>query len=225
MEQLAPPPSALPRRYTKAEFRLISDSTDQLLDYWDGIITDRAGNPIQFGASGLVLDMAGATPNHGRVGSNVNRAVGNRLDGGPCEVLDSSVQVRIGHEGRCAHPDVTVCCEALRMDPDESAGPVILNPKLVFEVLSPSTQNYDTTRKADGYREIASLQEYVFVWQDQPRVETYYRSADGVWSIGGAVTDLAGSVRLRSVGIELPLVELYARVTFPPAAGLAALPG
>ena len=215
MEQLAPPPSPTPRRYTLEEYGRVCDTTDQLLDYWEGVITDRAGNPIQFDVAGEVLDMAGATPDHGRIAANISGELRQRFKGGPCEVMDASIQVRIGNQGRRAHPDVTACCEALEMDPDTSAGPVILNPRLVFEVLSPSTQNYDTKRKADGYREVRALQEYVFVWQDEPRVETFYRSADGVWSIGGAVTDLAGSVRLRSVGVELPLAEVYARVVFP----------
>jgi Uma2 family endonuclease len=215
MEQLAPPPSSGPRRYTPAEYRRICDSTDQLLDYWEGIITDRTGKPIQFSLSGEVLDMAGATPDHGRIGANISGELRQRCKGGPCEVLDSSVAVKLGQRRKNAHPDVTVCCEEVRLDETSDAGPVILNPKLVFEVLSPSTQNYDMTRKADGYREIESLQEYVFVWQDEPRVETFYRSAEGVWLIGGAVTDLAASVRLRSVGLELPLAEVYARVKFP----------
>ena len=192
MEQPIPTPTV--RRYTLAEYGRLCDQTDQRLDYWDGVIVDRNGNPVQFGPLGDILDMAGAMPNHGRIVANVSGEMRNRLKGGPCEVLDSSVQVRIGTEGRHAHPDVTVCCEPLQMDPDSDAGPAILNPRLVFEVLSPSTQNYDTTRKADGYRDVASLQEYVFVWQDEPRVATYYRSADGVWSFGPTETDLAKSI-------------------------------
>ncbi len=217
MEQLAPPPPPAPRRYTPQEYRRICDSTDVKLDWWDGIITDRAGNPLAFGPLGDVLDMAGATPDHGRIASSVNRELGNRLKGGPCGVMDSSVQVRLGPTGRGAHPDVLVCCGELQLDAESATGPVVLNPRLVVEVLSPSTEHYDRTRKADGYRDIESLQEYVFVVQGEPRVEVYHRSADGVWSFGPTVTDPAASVHLRSVGVDLPMAEVYAGVVFPPA--------
>ena len=56
----------------------------------------------------------------------------------------------------------------------------------------------------------------MLISQDEPRVETFYRNADGVWSFGPTVTDLAGSVHLRSIGVDLPLAEVYARVAFPP---------
>ena len=163
-----------------------------------------------------MLEVAGSTLEHGRIAANVGGEVGNRLKGRPCGVLDSSVQIRLGSSGRHAHPDVTVVRDPVQMDVDTPIGPVLVNPRLVFEVLSPTTENYDRTRKADRYREIESLQEYVFVWQDQPRVETYYRNVDGVWSIGGAATDLAGPVRLRSIDVDLPLGEVYARMAFPP---------
>lgn len=221
MEQLAPPTPSSPRRYTPAEYRRICDSTEQLLDYWDGIITDRAGNPIQFNVAGEVLDMAGATPDHGRIASNLSREVGNRLKGGPCETLDASVKIRLGSSKKNAHPDVTVCCDGVQLDEESDRSPVILNPRLVFEVLSPMTLNYDTTKKADGYRAIESLQEYVFVWQNEPRVQAQWRETDGGWVIGDVATGLSGSVRLRSIGVELPLAEVYARVTFPPEATVA----
>ena len=218
MEQVIPPPTAAARRYTPAEYLRISDATDQRLDYWDGVILDRNGNPVQFGPRGEVLDMAGASPNHGLISSNVGGEVRSRLKGTPCDVRDGSVQVRLGPGGRGAHPDVVVCCGEVQLDPESRTGPVILNPRLVFEVFSPSTEVYDRLRKAEGYRAIESLQEYVFVSQDEPRVETYYRSTDGVWSFGPTVTDPAASVHLRSVGVDLPLAEVYARVAFPPPA-------
>jgi Uma2 family endonuclease len=222
MEQAIPAPTL--RRYTPEEYRQICERTDQRLDYWEGIVTDQAGSPIQFDPLGEVLDMAGAQPEHGLIAMNIGGELRGRLKGGPCQVLDASIQVRLGRTDRHAHPDVTVCCDELQMDDDSPGGPAILNPKIVFEVLSPSTESYDRKRKTEGYRQIDALQEYVLVDQDEPRVETYYRSADGVWSFGPTVTDMAGSVHLRSIGVDLPMAEVYARIKFPAVSPFAAIP-
>ncbi len=215
MEQSIAPSSS--RRYTLAEYDRICDGTDARLDYWEGVITDREGTPITFDPAGRVLDMAGASPDHGRIEQNIAAEVRLRLRGTPCEGFGPSVQVRLGRQRLYAHPDYTVVCGEVQLDPDQRNGRSIPNPRLVFEVLSPSTQDYDRNAKAEGYREVASLQEYVLVSQDRPRVEVFYRSADDVWSFGRPVTDLSASVHLRSVDVDLPMAEVYARVVFPPA--------
>jgi Uma2 family endonuclease len=91
-----------------------------------------------------------------------------------------------------------------------------VNPRLLVEVLSPSTELRDRTRKAEAFRQVPSLQANLLISQEEPRVEPYYRSSDGIWSFGTAVTDPGGIVPLPWIGIELPMAEVYARVVVPP---------
>ncbi len=188
-----------PSRYTVEDYFRLEAATDERLEFRDG----------------QVVAMSGGSVNHSRIAHNIGREMGNRLTGTPCEAFEAELRVRITRRTEYSHPDVTVVCGGTLIDPDDALGETVLNPRLVFEVLSPSTELYDRTRKADGYRDVESLQEYVLVSQQQPRAETFYRNVDGVWSIGPTVAGLNGVVRLRSVGIELPLAEVYARVSFP----------
>ena len=90
-----------------------------------------------------------------------------------------------------------------------------MNPRLIVEVLSPSTEAYDRGDKFDGYREIESLEEYVLVSQVSPHVQTFLRQKDGMW-LFGASAGIDAIAKLVSLGVELPLREVYAQVEFPP---------
>ena len=91
----------------------------------------------------------------------------------------------------------------------------LVNPRVLFEILSDSTEKYDRSTKMSHYMQIDSLQEYVLVSQSQPRVEVYQRRSDGKWNYSDA-SGLTSSITLESVGITLPLSEIYLRVEFPP---------
>src|SRR5262249_48363247 len=123
-------------------------------------------------------------------------------------------RVRIQGFERTAYPDVTVVCGPIQYDPDDKAGHTILNPRVIIEVLSPSTEAYDRGDKAAAYREIASLEEYVLVSQPEPGVKTYLRQNDGTWSLASFSGMKAGAT-VRSIQIDLPLAEVYAQVEFP----------
>jgi Uma2 family endonuclease len=90
-----------------------------------------------------------------------------------------------------------------------------LNPTVVVEVLSPSTELYDRGKKFALYREIPALREYVLVSQSEPRVETFFRRDDGGWAFG-PFSGLDAIARLLSVEVELPLAQVYEGVIFPP---------
>ena len=113
------------------------------------------------------------------------------------------------------HPDVTVICGDAELDPDDARGETIVNPRLIVEVLSPSTEAYDRAKKFRRLMRRPSLQEYVLVAQDEPWVESLYRHPDGVWRMIPAF-GLDQSIRLESIGVDLPLAEVYAGVKFPP---------
>jgi Uma2 family endonuclease len=95
----------------------------------------------------------------------------------------------------------------------------LLNPRIVVEVLSPSTELYDRAKKLLKYFQITSLQEYVLVAQTEPRIDTYFRHPDGSWAFSIAI-GIEGLLTPRSLGVSIPLKEIYAGITFPPQSEL-----
>lgn len=163
--------------------------------------------------AGEVIDMSGGSLEHSLIIANTIRGLGNRLEGSGCRVFDSNLRVRIAPKLRYAYPDVTVICNDPQIDPDDPSRTTVINPRLVVEVLSPSTELYDRGKKFRRYLELESLQEYVMVTQVAPRVESLFRQQDGTWLLSFA-RQLDLMVRLRSLNIELPLREVYAGLTF-----------
>ncbi len=135
--------------------------------------------------NGEIVAMAGADWEHEVVKSTLARRVGNALEanGRPCVALVSDTRVRIDETGLHAYPDITVVCG--RPDFDRThAPPTLLNPQVIFEVLSPSTEAYDRGAKAGHYRQRASLMEYVLVSSTERSVEVLRRDEGGWWKTG-----------------------------------------
>jgi Uma2 family endonuclease len=109
------------------------------------------------------------------------------------------------------YPDLTVTCETPRFDETRLA--TLINPTLVVEVLSPSTERADRGIKFDCYRTLLSLNAYVMVYQDEPRIDVYTRQPDGAWRYETA-KGLTSTLQLAVVGCDLRLAEVYARVRF-----------
>lgn len=108
------------------------------------------------------------------------------------------------------YPDVVIACDgAFEDDQDDT----LLNPIVVFEVLSHSTEAYDRGKKFAAYQTLASLQEYLLVSQDQPRIEHFIRQPHGDWTLK-VIESLEGTVHILSVPVALPLARVYARVHF-----------
>ena len=164
---------------------------------------------------GEILAMAGATRVHVSIAGNVYFALRLRLKGKPCVPYTSDLRIRLPDRPRFVYPDVTVICGDPLADPDDPTGETYLNPRLIVEVLSPTTERYDRRDKFDRYRQVESFREYVLVAQDAARVETYYRATDGTWAFDVAAgTDAVAQIR--SLKVDLPLAEVYANVSFPP---------
>ena len=163
---------------------------------------------------GEVFAMAGGTFEHSRIIANVIRELGTRLKGTPCGVQDSNLRVRVARTTLYAYPDASVLCGEPAFDPLDSRRMTLTNPALLVEVLSPTTESWDRGGKFDNYRQIDSLREYVMVSWDAARVETYLRQPDGRWLFAAAL-GLAATARLESIGVELPLAEVYGGVTLP----------
>jgi Uma2 family endonuclease len=125
---------------------------------------------------GLILGMAGGTPDHARLAMAVGTLLSGQLDGKRCAVFSEALRVRATATGFAGYPDVTVVCDALARDPDDRN--TITNPSLVVEVLSPSTAEYDRGEKFRHYQTMDSLQHVVFVAYDSPQIEVWTRSTD-----------------------------------------------
>ncbi len=161
---------------------------------------------------GEMFAMSGASRQHNRISSNLNGELHNRLRDSPCETYGSDMRVRVSKTGLYTYPDLSITCDNPQFADDQVD--TLLTPKVLFEILSDSTEKYDRSTKMSHYMQIDSLQEYVLVSQSEPRVEVYQRSSDGTW-IYRQARDLAASITLESVGITLPLSEIYLRVEFP----------
>lgn len=174
--------------------------------------------------AGEVFAMAGGTVNHSRVKTNVTLSIGSALlkKGGGCLPFDSDLRVKVSQTGLRTYPDLTVICGPVETDPEDDRAETAINPTLIVEVLSDSTERYDRGTKFNHYQTVATLKQYVLVSQDQPLVETYLRQPDGTWQYA-AVAGLDAVASLLSLDIALPLAELYMGVTFPPAPPLSLL--
>lgn len=166
---------------------------------------------------GEILLMAGGSANHSLITVNVLGELRSRLKGKPCRVFDSNLRILIPHKTLYTYPDATVVCGPIQYDSRDSSNGTALNPRLIVEVLSPSTEAYDRGDKFDSYREIESLQEFVLVSQISPHIQTFVRQKEGMW-LFGAFGGIDAIAKLRSLEIELPLREAYAGVEFPPPA-------
>lgn len=157
--------------------------------------------------------MSGGTFAHSRINLNVGATLNAALKDDPFTTLDSNMRVRIGRQEDYVYPDISVVCGPPQFDPDDLKKTTIINPRLVVEVLSDSTESYDRGAKFDLYRQVPSLEEYILVSQREPLIETFLRQADGAW-LFNAWKGAEATVIVRSLNITLPLAEIYSRVEF-----------
>lgn len=155
--------------------------------------------------NGDVVAMAGADPRHSALTMRLGAALGSRLRGRPCLVHASDLRVRVDETGLYAYPDLVVVC-----GPHELADTkprTLLNPKVIVEVLSATTAEYDRGAKFAHYQRRASLEEYVLVGCPERRVEHYRRLPTGQWLL--TVVEGDGVVPFPGLDLEVPLGELY----------------
>lgn len=185
------------RTHTFADYLVLEAASDTRHEYLDGEI----------------FDMAGGTVEHGALAANAIVALAGQLRGRPCRVLTSDVRVRVLTTGLATYPDVSVVCGAIERDPEDAN--TVVNPILIVEVLSDSTEAYDRGEKFAHYRRLPSLRDYLLVSQHEPLVEHYSRNDDESWTLRDVRPP--DVVRL-SIGGELSVAEVYADPLAPPAA-------
>jgi len=157
---------------------------------------------------GAIQAMAGETIKHGLLISNTLYWVRDRIrkDKKPCKTFGGDVKIAIEQANSFLYPDVFVVCGEI--DDAKNPNQAIKNPKLIIEVLSESTQQYDQTHKFRLYRSNPDFEEYVMIHQEQAIVESFVRMADDQWQIR-TFLGLEEEVEFKSIGIRIRMKDLY----------------
>lgn len=158
--------------------------------------------------NGQIVAMSGASFAHNFITANTANQLYNQLIDGECQVATSDMRVKVTEIDSYFYPDVVVVCGAPRAEDDTFD--TLLNPTLIVEVLSPSTESYDRGEKFEHYQQIASLKDYILISQDEVHVEYYYRQ-ENEW-LQTEFQGLEDVLSLLSIGCELRLSDIYRRV-------------
>jgi Uma2 family endonuclease len=175
---------------TLDDFLNAAQATDERLEFVDG----------------RIVAMGGASLPHNLIVHNLNGILYGQLRGKPCSTVSQAMFVMVDRADNTFLPDVAVYrgnAEVVHKHLD-----LLLNPTVLMEVLSPSTADYDHGNKWANYRRIPSLQEYVLLSQDVPRLERFVRQGDGFW-LFSEIEGLEAEVSLNSIGVTLKLAEVY----------------
>jgi Uma2 family endonuclease len=162
--------------------------------------------------NGRMYVMSGASRYHIDISLNIVGALRTQMRGRPCKAWAMDMRVNTSPTGRYMYPDVVAVCGEPHFE--DSEVDTLLNPMVIVEVLSDSTETYDRSEKFDYYRPIESLREYVLVAQNNMRVD-HYVLRDGEWMFS-AFTAAGARLALPSIGCEISLGDIYEGVEFPP---------
>jgi Uma2 family endonuclease len=160
--------------------------------------------------NGQMVAMTGASREHNLIATNITGVLWQQLKKKAYEVYASDMRIRVPATGLYTYPDVVVVCGEPKLE--DNFFDTLLNPTLIVEVLSDSTESYDRGKKFSDYRTVESLAEYLLVSQHERKVEQYVKQADGRWLLSD-INSLAGAVELASVPCVLPLAEIYDKVS------------
>ncbi len=170
---------------------------------------------------GQIYAMAGESPEHGAICINIGGQLYNQLRGRPCQTFSKDMKVRSGPipkmrhmtRGLYSYPDLLVVCGELKFH--DRHRDVLINPAVIIEVLSPTTEGFDRGEKWTRYQTwLPELTDYLLVSQSKPQLEHYHRQASGEW-LYSLVNELEKSVHLNSIKCTLQLADVYDRITFP----------
>jgi Uma2 family endonuclease len=159
--------------------------------------------------NGTIVTMDGASRAHNLIVWNFLGLLYNQMRGRACEAYGNDLRVKASATGIYTYPDIAALCGEAHFE--DTQQDTLVNPSVLIEVLSPSTEAYDRGAKFAHYRTIAALREYVLVAQDTPRIELYERQPDDRWLLTD-VQGLEASLHLPSIDVTLPLAEVYAKV-------------
>ena len=173
---------------------------------------ERAANYRSEYYRGEMFAMAGASWEHSLIKDNLARETGNQLKNGPCRLVTSDLRVKVCATGLYTYPDIAIVCDEPQFE--DGVMDTLLNPRVIVEVLSESTEKYDRGTKFGHYRQLSSVVEYLLVAQDRQLVEQYVRQADNAWVL--KIFDQPQSIlTFASIGAQVALHEIYRGVEFP----------
>jgi Uma2 family endonuclease len=187
--------SRAPRRFTPIEYLDMERAAENKSEYLDG----------------QIYAMAGASPTHNTIAMNLAGDVVTQLRGRECQAFGSDLKVRIPSECLFTYPDLIIVCGEPRYH--DEIGDVLLNPTVLVEILSPSTEAYDRGAKFDRYEQIETFTDYLLISQSEPRIEHWTRVGGGKW-IRSVSKELDSEIEITSVGCTLKLRDVYDRVKF-----------
>lgn len=165
--------------------------------------------------NGEMFALAGTSKEHSIIAINLTGILYNQLSGKPCQLFDNNIRVKVKESGLYTYPDLSVVCGEQQFEDDELD--TLLNPTLIIEILSESTENYDRGIKFVNYRQINSIQEYILVSQKNIKIEKYIRQGESKWLLTEEGNP-EKSIELSSIGCSLPLKEVYRNIRFSKAA-------
>ena len=174
---------------------------------------DRAAEIRSEFLDGEMWAMAGGSMRHAELHGNIYLELRNALRGSDRRPYASELRVRVMPRRMYAYPDVTVVCGKPQLADERQD--ILLNPAVIVEVLSPSTETYDRGAKFRYYLAIDTLKDYILVDQSRMRVEQYTRGADGAWTFR-AYQQPQDALKIDSIGVSLPLNRIYDHVELPP---------
>jgi Uma2 family endonuclease len=178
----------------------------QRFDFFDYIQLEEFSKVRHEYLDGMAWAMAGGSPEHARIAANISSALVTQLANRRCAIFSSDLRVRVPATGLATYSDVSVVCGQLELDPEDFTRHTVTNPKVVIEVLSPSTESYDRGEKLAHYQQLASLEEVVLVATEKQRIDVWRRTPEG-WRSQQVEQ---GTVELESIQAALPLAAVYA---------------
>ncbi len=179
---------------------------DERLSEKEYLVRERAARYKSEYRQGRMVAMTGASRQHNRITVDLTAVLSTQLRDRPCEVFVSDMRVKVRAAGLYTYPDVVALCGPAEFEDEDT----LLNPALIVEVLSPSTESYDREEKFAAYRTLDSLREYVLIAQDRMHVERWVREDDLWHATAREAPDAV--LELTSIGCAVPLREIYRRV-------------
>lgn len=158
---------------------------------------------------GEIVPVSGASRKHNLIVANLVGELRSQLRGRPCELYPGGMRVKVSETGTYVYPDVVAVCGQPEMEDDRAES--LLNPTVLIEVLSPTTERDDRGRKWEHYRRLRSVREYLIVAQDQRRIERYTRQEDNLW-LFSEENEPGSVVEVAAIGCVLALNEVYDKV-------------